>query len=179
MLPAAPSPWRSGSTLAQHEGPTSRQPISPCPEREWAYAAGLGTYGLSDMLITEKGMAVILTSVMTSVAIPPSPRPTQEHCLFFRDRSCVACVPRCPGQAIDPGMQPPGRLAAKCDAGSVAASIYNSTYEHARMLGEIGTYGDMSGNLIWEGAGMKLPLLSFPACGRCYTDVPCSTRIPE
>ena len=162
----------------QHEGPTSRQPISPCPERDWAVAAGLGTWGLSDMVITERGMAVILTSIVTSAEIPASPRPATEHCLFFRDGSCLECVSRCPGQAIDPHLNPPGRLAAKCEAGARAAAKYNETYLKERMLTELGEYASSSGNLIWEGSGLGMPVISFLACGRCYTDVPCSTRIP-
>jgi hypothetical protein len=162
----------------QYEGVTSRQPVSPCPDREWARAAGLGTFGLSDMLITERGMAVILIVIMTSAPIPPSPKPTREYCLFYRDRSCTACVSRCPGQAICPELEPPGRLSAKCEAGAVAAAKYNQTYLKERMLRELGVYAEMRGNLTWEGSGVGRALLSFPACGRCYTDVPCATRIP-
>jgi hypothetical protein len=163
----------------QYEGPTSRQSISPCCEREWAVAAGLGTYGLTDMVITKQGMAVILTTIMTSAEISPSPKPQKEYCLFYRDGSCRKCIPRCPGQAIDAEMNPPGRLAAKCDAGGVAAMIYNNTYLKDRMVKELGDYAEMSGNIIWGGSGIRRAILSFPACGRCYTDVPCATSIPD
>jgi hypothetical protein len=163
----------------QYEGPTSRYTISPCPEREWAVAAGLGTYGLSDMIITSRGMAVILTTIMTSLKIPPSAKPTQEYCLYYRNGSCKKCIPRCPGQAISVAMDPPGRLAAKCDAGAVAASVYNLTYLKDRMVKELGDYSQVYGNLIWGGGGPGRPVLSFSACGRCYTDVPCATGIPD
>jgi hypothetical protein len=162
----------------QYEGPTSRQPISPCPERDWAVAAGLGTWGLSDMIITERGMAVILASIVTSAEIPASGRPTTEYCLFFRDGSCRECVPRCPGQAISTDLDPPGRLSARCEAGARAGVMFNETYLKERMLTELGEYAFSSGNLIWEGSGLGMPVISFLACGRCYTDVPCSTRIP-
>jgi hypothetical protein len=163
----------------QYEGPTSRQSISPCCEREWAVAAGLGTYGLPDMVITQRGMAVILTTIMTSAKIPPSTGPSQEYCLFYRSGSCMKCVPRCPGQAISSEMSPPGRLAAKCDAGGVAAMNYNNTYLKDRMVRELGDYANVSGNIIFGGSGIRRPILSFPACGRCYTDVPCATGVPE
>jgi hypothetical protein len=172
--------WGSEFTMDfQYEGPTSYQPVSACPERHWAAAAGLGTFGLSDMIITERGMAVILNVIMTSAFIPPSPKPTQEHCLFFRDGSCRQCIDRCPGQAISADSNPPGRVSAKCEAGVCAAAKYNETYLMDRMLSELGDYAGMGGNLSWEGIGMGMPIASFRACGRCFTDVPCSTRIPD
>jgi hypothetical protein len=163
----------------QYEGATSRDTISPCPEREWAAAAGLGTYGLPDMIITEKGMAVILTTIMTSAELPPTPKPDKEYCLYYRNASCIKCISRCPGQAISINTNPPGRLAAKCEAGGVAAANYNITYLKERMLKDLGDCANMSGNIIWGGNGMGRHILSFPACGRCYTDVPCATRIPD
>jgi hypothetical protein len=172
--------WGSEFTMDfQYEGATSRQPISACPEREWAYAAGLGTFGLTDMIISERGMAVIITTVMTSAVIPPSPKPATEYCLFFRDGSCTECVGRCPGQAISAELDPPGRLSAQCEAGARAGVRYNEAHLMDRMLKELGDYAGMGANLSWEGAGMGMPILRFPACGRCYTDVPCATGIPD
>jgi hypothetical protein len=163
----------------QYEGVTSRDTVSPCPEREWAVAAGLGTYGLPDMIISERGMAIILTAVMTSAQIQPSPKPNKEYCLYYRNGSCRKCIERCPGEAISITTNPPGRLAAKCVAGGVAQVDYNLTYLKDRMIRELGDYADMSGNIVWGGSGLRKPILGFPACGRCYTDVPCSTSIPE
>jgi hypothetical protein len=163
----------------QYEGPTSRDTISPSPEREWAVAAGLGTYGLPDMIITERGMAVILTTIMTSAKFPQTPKPEKEYCLFYRNGSCIKCIPRCPGQAISATMNPPGRLAAKCHAGGIAAANYNITYLKEKMVEELGDYVNISGNLIFGGSGPGRSVLTFSACGRCYTDVPCSTRIPD
>jgi hypothetical protein len=159
----------------QYEGTTSRDTISPCPERQWAFAAGLGTWGLPDMIITEKGMAVLLTTIMTSARIPPSTKPTKEHCLYYRDRSCNKCISRCPGQAISVN----GRLAAKCDAGAAAAVNYNLKYLKDRMINELGDYANMSGNIMYGGSGMERPAIGFPSCGRCYSGVPCATQIPE
>lgn len=44
-------------------------------ERHAAFAAGLGTFGLSGGLITRRGIAHRLGSVVTSADIPPTPRP--------------------------------------------------------------------------------------------------------
>jgi hypothetical protein len=179
----------------QYEGPTSRYSISPAAERAWAVAAGLGTYGLHDMVISRKGTAIIITTIMTSARVPPTPKPTIEYCLWYRNGSCGKCVGRCPGQAIYTKLPPnpafpegapfpngpvptDGRLAAKCDAGSFAASEYNQTYLRDRMLKETGDYAATYCSIIF-GSTVGLPFLSFPACGRCYTDVPCATGIPE
>ena len=179
----------------QYEGPTSRYSISPAPERAWAVAAGLGTYGLHDMVISSKGTAIILTTIMTSVKIAPTPKPTSEYCLWYRNHSCTRCVDRCPGQAIYTKLPPnpafpdgapfpngpaptDGRLAAKCDAGSFAASEYNQTFLRDRMLTETGNYADTFCSIVFGGT-VGMPFLKFPACGRCHTDVPCATVIPE
>lgn len=74
-------------------------------ERHAAYAAGLGTFSLSDALITERGTAHRIGSLITDLALPPtlrSYREYREHCLFFRndDRRCGVCIGRCPAGAL-------------------------------------------------------------------------------
>jgi len=68
-------------------------------ERHAAYAAGLGTFGLCDGLITPIGKAVRVGSLVIRHALPVSERPYTHHmeyCLHFRDGSCAACIKRCP-----------------------------------------------------------------------------------
>jgi epoxyqueuosine reductase QueG len=72
-------------------------------ERHAAHIAGLGTFGLSDGLITARGKAVRLGSVVAAIAIPPTPRPYPDHqawCLWFARGTCGACIGRCPVDAI-------------------------------------------------------------------------------
>jgi epoxyqueuosine reductase QueG len=72
-------------------------------ERHIAYAAGLGTFGLSDGFITEKGISHRCGSVVTNLLLPASPRTAKNmyaNCLFYRDGSCRACIKRCPAKAI-------------------------------------------------------------------------------
>jgi len=71
--------------------------------RHSAYLAGLGTFGLSEGLITEKGKAVRITTLIIEAPLKPTIRPYSNHnewCLFYKDGSCGACMKRCPVNAI-------------------------------------------------------------------------------
>ena len=72
-------------------------------ERHIAYAAGLGTFSLSDGFITEAGIAHRCGSVVTNLVLPDSPRTVTNpfaNCLFYVNRKCQACILRCPAEAI-------------------------------------------------------------------------------
>jgi ferredoxin len=73
-------------------------------ERHAAFVAGLGTFGLSDGLITPVGKAIRCGSVIAKMEVEPDPRPYDDHnlyCLFHFDGSCKKCGERCPVDAID------------------------------------------------------------------------------
>ncbi|MCL0073973.1 epoxyqueuosine reductase [Dehalococcoidia bacterium] len=72
-------------------------------ERHVAYAAGHGTFSLSDGFITERGIAHRCGSVVTDLVMTASPRTADNpysNCLFYVDGSCKACIARCPAGAI-------------------------------------------------------------------------------
>lgn len=72
-------------------------------ERHAAYAAGLGTFGLCDGLITPVGKAMRVGSIVVEAALPPTPRPYtshREYCLFFNSGTCGMCIKRCPAGAL-------------------------------------------------------------------------------
>jgi epoxyqueuosine reductase QueG len=67
-------------------------------ERHAAYICGLGTFGLSRGLITARGMAGRLGSIITTLPLEPAPRPyagIYDYCI-----RCGACVRNCPTAAI-------------------------------------------------------------------------------
>ncbi|MCD6428239.1 MAG: epoxyqueuosine reductase [Desulfurococcales archaeon] len=68
--------------------------------RHAGYVCGLGTFGLNNMLITPKGCAVRLGTILTEAVIEETPRPTSEYCLEKRGISCSVCVRRCPLNAL-------------------------------------------------------------------------------
>ena len=72
-------------------------------ERHAMYAAGLGTFSLSDGLITGNGIAMRCGSVAAAVALEPSRRLSGSHtdnCLFYARGTCGDCIDRCPAGAI-------------------------------------------------------------------------------
>jgi epoxyqueuosine reductase QueG len=72
-------------------------------ERHIAYAAGLGTFSLSDGLITERGIAHRVGSAVTDLELSASPRTATgpyTNCLFYVNEKCGLCIERCPAKAI-------------------------------------------------------------------------------
>ncbi len=119
-------------------------------ERHAAYASGLGTFGLSDGLITPRGKAMRTGSVVARLRIDPTPRPYEDHhayCLYFSQGACGKCMERCPVGAITEE----GHDKVKC-----LAHLKPVTAEYVKAH-----YG-------FDGYG----------CGLCQTKVPCESRIP-
>ncbi len=80
--------------------PAEKRFTSNWSERHVAFVSGLGTFGLSKGLITERGMAGRFISVVTDGAFAPSERRYTE--LYEWCTRCGACAGRCPGGAITP-----------------------------------------------------------------------------
>ena len=71
--------------------------------RHTAFIAGLGTFGLSGGLITEKGKAMRFTTLIVKADIEPTKRPYRDYhayCKFYTENKCGACITRCPVNAI-------------------------------------------------------------------------------
>jgi len=118
-------------------------------ERHAAHAAGLGTFGLCDGLITAKGKAMRTGSVVARISIKPTPRPYTDHhayCLYYTDGTCGKCIDRCPARAITEA----GHDKEKCRQHlAISRKYVKKTYQ-------------------FEGYG----------CGLCQVGVPCETMIP-
>jgi len=77
--------------------------ISPWSHKSAAAIAGLGSFGLHHMLITDAGCAGRFGSLVVDVPLEPtsSPEtPVVQRCSFFIDGSCKACIHRCPSGAL-------------------------------------------------------------------------------
>jgi len=119
-------------------------------ERHTAWVAGLGTFGLSDGLITRVGKAVRFGSVVVKMNLEATPRPYEGHqdwCLWYAKGICGVCMKRCPVDAITDE----GHDKRKC-----FDYIRNVTTPYVR-----DNYG--------TGA---------TPCGLCQVKIPCESRSP-
>ena len=120
-------------------------------ERHTAWISGLGTFGLSDGLITERGMAVRFGSVVVRAKLPVDERPYgdnhQAWCLWYAEGRCGVCIRRCPTRAITPA----GHDKVKC-----RAYIREVTAPYAQL-----NYGTEA-----------------TPCGLCQVVIPCMRKNP-
>ncbi len=119
-------------------------------ERHAAYASGLGTFGLCDGLITPRGKAMRVGSVVVHAQLTPTPRPYDDHhayCLYFAKGTCGECIDRCPVGAIT-------------EAGHDKVRCREHLQRTATFVEE--RFG-------FDGYG----------CGLCQTGVPCESGIPD
>lgn len=78
---------------------TDLQFTSNWSERHAAYICGLGTFGLSKGIITEKGTCGRFGSVITSLELEPTKRRYTE--VYEYCNMCGMCAKQCPSRAID------------------------------------------------------------------------------
>lgn len=69
--------------------------MSDWSHRHVGYVAGIGRFGVHNLIITEKGCSGRLGSLVTDLALGPSPRPQGESCLHRAGIECLKCVERC------------------------------------------------------------------------------------
>lgn len=129
--------------------------VSNWSQRHMAYAAGLGTFSLSEGFITPKGQAMRCGSVVAAVKLLASPRPYANHlanCRFFATGKCGACIRRCPGGALS-------------EQGHDKKKCFDIIFKQQKPWLD-GAYGP---GYIGQYAG----------CGLCQTGVPCEHGIPK
>jgi epoxyqueuosine reductase len=144
MAPCAPTHWSEQKSAKYSYAST-------WSERHAAYAAGLGTFGLCDGLITPAGKAMRCGSIIAQIKIPPTARPYENHneyCLFLTEGSCGLCMSRCPAGAITEK----GHDKEKCKA-----HVDGICAEYAKIHYD----------------------LDINVCGLCQTKVPCESGIPK
>ncbi|MDL2293497.1 4Fe-4S binding protein [Ruminococcaceae bacterium OttesenSCG-928-D13] len=98
LVPGLDPRYKSGRLPSVADPAVTIPFTSNWSERHVAHACGLGTFGLSRGLITEKGMAGRFGSLITTARLAPTPRPYtryDEYCT-----RCGACVSHCPVAAI-------------------------------------------------------------------------------
>lgn len=75
--------------------------ISYWSHKHVAYICGLGSFGLHHMLITPKGCAGRIGSMVIDTHITPSPKVgLYQYCGYYQDGSCRWCIEACPTGAL-------------------------------------------------------------------------------
>jgi Uncharacterized Fe-S protein len=72
-------------------------------EKHVAFISGLGTFSITDTLITNYGTAVRIGSVVSTIPVEPTKREYtkyNEYCLYYANGGCLKCAKRCPAGAI-------------------------------------------------------------------------------
>ena len=122
--------------------------ISDWSHRHAGYIAGIGTFGIHNMLITEKGCCGRMGSIITNMELTETRRNEMENCLFKYNGSCRKCEDNCVACAISTGSGYPFVDKKKCND-----QIYNDSIP-------------------------EYPIGLGDACGKCMTNVPCSLMNP-
>ncbi|MFZ5650959.1 MAG: hypothetical protein ACOY4I_08895, partial [Bacillota bacterium] len=130
--------------------PARRNFTSTWSERHNAYACGLGTFSLNDALITERGIAHRLGSVVVMAVLPEAVRPYRGHMDYcLSAKGCGACIKRCPVGAIS-------------ESGHDKDACSRMTYESEEAAERRKRFG-----------------VEKTGCGLCQVGVPCEDRIPK
>ncbi len=121
-------------------------------ERHVAFAAGLGTFSHGKSLITKKGVAGRLGSIITDIRFEPTLREYEEHdsfCLLSKGIKCNKCIKRCPSGAIS-------------DKGKDRSACHHYLFKVVPLKEDMEKH--------------NYPL--YGVCGKCQTNVPCEDGIP-
>lgn len=92
--------WGYRAAIPENIGFTAEKLKSPWSQRHVARIAGLGTFGINNMLITKEGCCGRFFSVVTDLPVAPDPVETEERCLNKNRGTCGICVKRCVGDAF-------------------------------------------------------------------------------
>jgi epoxyqueuosine reductase len=65
-----------------------------------AVIAGLGSFGLHQMVITDAGCAGRFSSLVMNAALPELEQDNKIRCLYYANESCNICAQRCPVGAL-------------------------------------------------------------------------------
>ena len=128
--------------------------VSSWSQRHIAYAAGLGTFGMNNMLITPLGCCGRYFTLVTNLDLEPDGPLKEELCLYKRNGKCGVCMKNCPQDALTPE----GYDRNKC-------------YELLRANAEI--YTDFGSSYVDE-SGTDANSVGSEVCGKCVTASPCA-----
>lgn len=122
--------------------------------RHFAYAAGLGTFGLNNMLITKRGCCGRYNTLVTNLQVIPDQPVSGEYCLYKKNGSCAVCVRNCPAGALTKDGYDRHLCYGLLMKNAQIHTGYGTSY-----LNECGTASNSAGSDV---------------CGKCVTQSPCA-----
>lgn len=122
--------------------------ISDWSHRSSAFIAGIGTFGVNNMLITEQGCCGRFGSVITDWKLPADKRPEYEFCLHKAKGICGKCLEKCPNDAFS----------------EKGAAVSYDRYK--------------CNEQIYEKIIPQWPIGPGDTCGKCMCGIPCSFTNP-
>lgn len=130
--------------------------ISNWSQRHFAYAAGLGTFGINNMLITKSGCCGRFSTVVTNLPLEPDQPIDEELCLYKKNGSCGICVRNCP-------------------TGALTISDFNR-YTCYELCQENAAVYTNFGSSYTDEDGEAANSVGSDVCGKCVTGSPCAFR---
>ncbi|MBP2632283.1 MAG: iron-sulfur cluster-binding protein [Firmicutes bacterium] len=130
--------------------------ISHWSQRHIARIAGLGTFGINNMLISKKGCCGRYSTVVTNLDVVPDKPMEEEYCLYKSKGVCGVCVKHCPS----------GALTFK---GFNREKCFQVCLKNAEL------YKDFGSSYL-EQTGMNANSAGSEVCGKCVVNVPCSFK---
>ena len=128
--------------------------ISNWSHRHFARVAGLGTFGLNNMLITKSGCCGRYGTIITNLDVEPDQPLKEALCIYKKNGRCGSCISRCPSGALTAE----GYDRQKC---------YQVLKKNAAIYTEFGSsYLDET--------GQNSNSIGSEVCGKCVVNVPCS-----
>lgn len=123
-------------------------------QRHFARIAGMGTFGVNNMLINKIGCCGRYSTIVTNLDVDPDEPLQDEYCLYKKNGSCGICVKRCPAGALTLD----GYDRHKC---------YGVLKKNAKLYTEFGSsYTNESGE--------EANSVGSEVCGKCVVNMPCS-----
>ncbi|WP_027398211.1 epoxyqueuosine reductase [Anaerovorax odorimutans] len=123
-------------------------------QRHFAYAAGLGTFGLNNMLITKQGCCGRFSSIVTNLNVETDHPIKEDYCLYKKYGTCGICVKNCPVKALK-------------KEGYDRHLCYGVLQKNAEI------YTDFGSSYVDE-TGINPNSVGSDVCGKCITQSPCA-----
>ena len=149
--------WGYRAAATPEAGAFDRERLrSRWSQRHIARIAGLGTFGVNNMLITKAGCCGRYSSVVTDLPVTPDQPLTEEYCLYKKNGNCGQCVKQCPSGALTLD-------------GFDRQTCFALCRKNARLL-------PVMGNSYAAVAGQEAAETGSEVCGKCEVHMPCSFR---